>query len=156
MGDTINWGFFKRHFWGVLLRHQQPRKIPRTAALVEQQIASLTPDQAWWLDVLRRGELPGLCGNCCCNSLALYEHYTRRLERSGRTRKSMETGLGLFLRKAIGPDFTGQRVIDGQHRFRRYTFPSLDECRRRFAEMMQADLAWDEQQNWENDTGAPI
>ena len=23
MGDTINWGFFKRHFWGELLRHQQ-------------------------------------------------------------------------------------------------------------------------------------
>jgi len=23
MGDTINWGFFKRHFWGGLLRHQQ-------------------------------------------------------------------------------------------------------------------------------------
>jgi hypothetical protein len=132
------------------------RKIPRTAALVEQQIASLTPDQAWWLDVLSRGELPGLCGDCCCNSQALYEHYTRRLERSGRTRKSMETGLGIFLRKAIGPDFTDQRVVQGQHRFRRYTFPSLVECRRRFAEMMRADLAWDEQQTWENDVGAPI
>jgi hypothetical protein len=23
MGDTINWGIFKRHFWGELLRHQQ-------------------------------------------------------------------------------------------------------------------------------------
>jgi len=22
-GDTINWGIFKRHFWGELLRHQQ-------------------------------------------------------------------------------------------------------------------------------------
>jgi len=26
MGDTINWGFFKRHFWGGLLRHQQPHQ----------------------------------------------------------------------------------------------------------------------------------
>jgi hypothetical protein len=24
LGDTINWGIFKRHFWGELLRHQQP------------------------------------------------------------------------------------------------------------------------------------
>jgi hypothetical protein len=24
MGDTINWGIFKRRFWGELLRHQQP------------------------------------------------------------------------------------------------------------------------------------
>jgi len=23
MGGTINWGIFKRHFWGELLRHQQ-------------------------------------------------------------------------------------------------------------------------------------
>ena len=23
IGDTINWGIFKRHFWGELLRHQQ-------------------------------------------------------------------------------------------------------------------------------------
>jgi len=22
MGGTINWGVFKRHFWGELLRHQ--------------------------------------------------------------------------------------------------------------------------------------
>jgi len=22
MGDTINWGIFKRRFWGELLRHQ--------------------------------------------------------------------------------------------------------------------------------------
>jgi hypothetical protein len=22
MSDTINWGIFKRHFWGELLRHQ--------------------------------------------------------------------------------------------------------------------------------------
>ena len=22
MGNTINWGIFKRHFWGELLRHQ--------------------------------------------------------------------------------------------------------------------------------------
>ena len=28
MGGTINWGIFKRHFWGELLRHQQ--STPRT------------------------------------------------------------------------------------------------------------------------------
>ena len=26
IGDTINWGIFKRHFWGELLRHQQRRR----------------------------------------------------------------------------------------------------------------------------------
>jgi len=30
MGDTINWGFFKRHFWGGLLRHQHDVRLHRT------------------------------------------------------------------------------------------------------------------------------
>jgi hypothetical protein len=27
MGDMINWGFFKRHFWGALLRYQHGRRL---------------------------------------------------------------------------------------------------------------------------------
>jgi hypothetical protein len=34
------------------------RVIPKTAALLDQKIASATPEQAWWLDTLTRGELP--------------------------------------------------------------------------------------------------
>jgi hypothetical protein len=35
MGDTINWGIFKRHFWGELLRHQHRllRTPPQAATL---------------------------------------------------------------------------------------------------------------------------
>ena len=33
MGDTINWGFFKRHFWGELLRYQHHIwEVPRLDA----------------------------------------------------------------------------------------------------------------------------
>jgi hypothetical protein len=133
------------------LKQVNLRKIPRTAALVEQQIASLTPDQAWWLDILRRGELPDLFDGCCCDSDALYRHYTERLERSGRSRKSMETGLGIFLRKVVGPDLTDRRSGDRSHRH--YRFPSLTECRRRFGDMMkaEADLKWDDQQGWQTE-----
>jgi hypothetical protein len=35
------------------------RKIPETAALFEQKVASMTPEQAWWLGILMRGVLPG-------------------------------------------------------------------------------------------------
>ena len=34
------------------------RSIPKTAALLDQQIESLTPEQAWWLDTLMSGVLP--------------------------------------------------------------------------------------------------
>ena len=34
------------------------RVIPKTAALLDQQIESMTPEQAWWLETLTRGVLP--------------------------------------------------------------------------------------------------
>ena len=34
------------------------RAIPKTAALLDQQIESMTPEQAWWLDTLMKGALP--------------------------------------------------------------------------------------------------
>ena len=37
------------------------REIPKTAALLDQKIASLTPERGWWLDVLMRGQLPWGC-----------------------------------------------------------------------------------------------
>jgi hypothetical protein len=36
MGDTINWGIFKRHFWGALLRHQHTSGISVAAAAPTQ------------------------------------------------------------------------------------------------------------------------
>ena len=38
MGDTINWGFFRRHFWGALLRHQDEaaRSLVRRLRLPRQ------------------------------------------------------------------------------------------------------------------------
>ena len=34
------------------------RTIPKTAALLDQQIESMTPEQAWWFETLMRGALP--------------------------------------------------------------------------------------------------
>ena len=36
-----------------------PREVPKTEALMEQKLASLNRLQAWWLDVLHAGRLPG-------------------------------------------------------------------------------------------------
>ena len=37
------------------------RKIPQTAALLDQKMASLGSEQAWWLDILTKGILPAGC-----------------------------------------------------------------------------------------------
>lgn len=72
------------------------REIPRTAALLDQQVASLTINQTWWLDVLRRGELPTLrvaavvgsqkFFHCSCTTL--HQHYILRTNQVGRERNN--------------------------------------------------------------------
>ncbi|HKD26984.1 MAG TPA: hypothetical protein VKC66_13925, partial [Xanthobacteraceae bacterium] len=43
-GGTINWGFFKRHFWGELLRHQhKPAENDAPPAAKPAENAALSP-----------------------------------------------------------------------------------------------------------------
>ena len=34
--------------------------MPKTAALLDQQIESMTPEQSWWFETLMKGDLPSL------------------------------------------------------------------------------------------------
>src|SRR5205814_4227400 len=76
------------------------RRIPDTAALTHQKVASFDVNQQWWFDVLKRGELPGCKDNGCVAS-TLHESYVRRTDAVGRHRKSTETELGVFLREVV-------------------------------------------------------
>ena len=42
------------------LKQVDLRKVPKTAALLDQQIELMTPVQAWWFQTLMRGDLPSL------------------------------------------------------------------------------------------------
>ena len=45
-GGTINWGIFKRHFWGELLRHQQGTRVsPSTVSDLSKKIYATI--EAW-------------------------------------------------------------------------------------------------------------
>jgi phage/plasmid primase-like uncharacterized protein len=55
------------------------RKVPKTKALLDQQIASMTPEQGWWFDVLSRGRLPYGCDtDRRCSTEALFVQYLAR------------------------------------------------------------------------------
>jgi hypothetical protein len=59
------------------------REIPSTMALAEQKVASLDAEQQWWLDILRRGQLPGdREGTGETNCTTLYEHYIDQAQRA--------------------------------------------------------------------------
>jgi hypothetical protein len=126
------------------------RTIPKTVALLEQQISSLTAEQSWWLDTLMRGELPRGCdvgGRCPTNRL--FHQYITRAMRQGIKRRSIEVQLGGFLKKHVPGlrkvkinyrRWDGLRMVDDDGPV--YIFPSLEECREAFATKLGQPIDW--------------
>jgi hypothetical protein len=133
------------HFLNFDLKTVDLRKVPQTDALRDQKMHALGPEDAWWLDVLNSGALPG-CKDRGCLSRLLIEDYVEHAKRQATRRRSTETQLGMFLRKRV-PGFRKRRI----DRMGWYDFPPLAECRQAFAKAMgQAiDLTWDDQNEWE-------
>jgi hypothetical protein len=141
------------------------RTIPKTDALLDQKIASLSPERAWWLDVLKGGRLPG-CDHDFpqkCPGKALFEHYTRHAQETGVRRRQIETAIGIFLNGVVPRGalrskvecFTRYDPPNGntQDRGTVYTFPPLTVCRQTFSEMLQQPVEWGELTCWE---GPPL
>jgi hypothetical protein len=59
------------------------REILTTSALLDQKIASLQPEHAWWFDLLQRGQLPGASeqANVCARD-ALFDDYVEHARKS--------------------------------------------------------------------------
>lgn len=109
------------------------RSIPETAALREQKVATLSPEQQWWLDVLGRGQLPGdESGTGETECRRLYGNYLALMKELGVTRRQSETAFGIALRR-MTPDVKRfrRRVLSagGSQLHWFYRFPSLKDCR---------------------------
>src|SRR5262249_20729334 len=126
------------------------REIPRTDALIEQKIQSLSPEMAWWLDILKNGRLPwgDLNDPVRCRGKALFQTYARHAQRTGAPHRKIETAIGIFPRDVVPklksnveiypyPDGMGGQGTD---RGTVYTFPPLGVCRETFAEKLQQDF----------------
>jgi Family of unknown function (DUF5906) len=128
------------------------REIPKTDALLDQKLASFSVEESWWYDVLHRGELPGLENGCECLKHGLHDSYLRRMEKVGRrgSPRSTQTALGMFLRKMVGSDLATD-TRDEKRKYM-YRFPPLKECRERFVQMTQSQIAWeDPDAKWTDD-----
>jgi hypothetical protein len=79
------------------------RKIPHTLALVEQKLQAATTEQSWWLDLLRKGMLPGdWDGDGVAPSELLFDDYIEHAKKKGVSRRAIETQLGMFLNRVVG------------------------------------------------------
>jgi hypothetical protein len=149
------------------------RLIPRTEALLEQKIASLSAERGWWVDILKRGQLP----DCECDPDApskcalkvLHDDYCYHAQITGVRRRAIETSLAMFLRRVV------PNIASKNGRFHRpqvvpqvernpsdhppqqkdwergtiYTFPPLAECRKVFAAQAQQTIVWEGPSEWE-------
>lgn len=78
------------------LKDWHPRKIVRTAALVEQKARSLDPLHEWWESVLQSGVLPGVPDvTGSVPALVVFEYARREVP---RLKDASDTRLGRFLR----------------------------------------------------------
>jgi hypothetical protein len=129
------------------------RDVPKTEALLDQKIESLTPEQSWWFDLLSSGRLPdGAFEKNTAPATLLFDNYILHAQRQGARRRSIEVSIARFIRKIVGPKF---RKFEGQYDgFDKttgepkllggtlYRFPPLDECRKFFEGEIQQKIDW--------------
>jgi hypothetical protein len=138
------------------------REIPKTTALLEQKIKTMTPEQAWWFETLKRGVLPwGIDEPNTCSTRKLFSRYVRHADIQGARRKSIETTIGTFLHRSVGPDLTviQKKQYNLRDRFGReftdtgqaYVFPPLRECRKRFANQIGQEVIWGDDADWRHE-----
>jgi hypothetical protein len=131
------------------LRTFNIRKPPNTEALKVQKLLSMAPIQSWFLDKLTDGgflltaEITSLqFAWGCVPAVVVYEDFARSTRQAGYSARSLQTQVGMQLRR-LCPD-GWPKTVQRNHRqygtgVPHFLFPSLDECRRHFANQMGLD-----------------
>lgn len=119
------------------------RAFPRTTALQEQKLLSLSPEEQWWFEKLYDGVLVDGTWGPSVTKIAIKSDYRIFMEHQRQMRRVAPSALGKFLKKVCPgrwPDAT-QRMADVTrmdehgvpHTVRQrvwfYDFPSLEDCR---------------------------
>lgn len=130
------------------------RTVPKTGALLEQKMHSLSREQDWWFNILKNGCLPcqdgwtGVCGTDHMHD-DLYQH----AKLLGGHYRPSKTALGIFIKRMVPNvakhrgsyqcsdtfDDTEKETERGHY----YAFPSLEECRCSFEEQVGQKIEWD-------------
>lgn len=125
------------------------RIIPVTNALVEQKVASLSAELGWWLDLLRSGTLPGDTeGAGVVVRQQLYRDYLEHSKRIGARRRSIETQIGMFLRKYVPELRRFEQESASGRNVGYFEFPSLEECRAALTRLTPGLTDWDAPSEW--------
>ena len=133
--------------------------VPKTAALGDQKVHSMTPVEKFWFGCLkagsqigerltREGYYPdkGWETEVCASEL--YDTYIRRSQQAGVTRRAMEMDLADALKKWV-PGLEKVKVraerTEGQIQVRGWRIPPLRDCRTAFDQYMNWTYKWEDE-----------
>ena len=119
------------------------RHFPKTEALQEQKVMSMSPEEQWWFEKLLDGNLVGEGWPEDVQKSDVHRDYIAFAERQKVMRRMSPTALGKFLKRVLPGIYprTYQRMADvsdvdryGHEQVRRakawfYEFPALDQAR---------------------------
>jgi hypothetical protein len=138
------------------------RQILHTEILIEQKLASMSREEEWWYAILRSGILPGDEYGCGHTPFGyLYANYVERSRAAGGHYRSLETQLGIFLKRHV-PELRRIDRCVSLSRYERgdYTrwdfrgvceLPSLQACRNAFANKCPGLPNWEPPMVWQPD-----
>ena len=116
------------------------RQPPKTDALMDQVLASLPPEQSWWLEVLQRGWI-SRADNVWCRQFSfnrVHASYVEHAHELGISRPLTKERLGRALRKFTEVEECRKSGIKP----REYFFQELGECRVAFDKSLGMEFKW--------------
>lgn len=143
--------------------------VPKTAALSDQKVHSMTAVEKFWFGRLEAGSQIGRqwhteggydCGEDTWESAIcaaqLYDAYITRSQQAGVKRRAMEMELADALKRMVPEAKHGRMLFSGSQK-RVWTFPPLGECRKAFDKYMKWTYSWpkDDLDDLANEVGSP-
>lgn len=135
--------------------------VPKTEALADQKVHSMTPVQKFWFNCLKAGSQIGSRWNrhsqfesggyesgssewrTKVRTSELYDAYVVSAQQAGVARRAMEMELADALKRMAPGAMLGRIRIDGVQT-RGWTFPRLEACRAAFDAYMNWTYQWNE------------
>lgn len=142
------------------------RHFPKTAALQEQKVLSMSPEEQWWFEKLMDGRLIDDGWEIELPKGKLHQDYLNYAERQKIMRRASPTALGKFLKRVMPGHYPRpfQKMTElseqdswGQERFRKakvwfYEVPSLAASRKHWDDRFGGPYAWPEDEPVEGET----